>query len=91
MLCVLAVSTCKERAFRGWVEKSGDGKSYLIVEDDCGSDPLYVDGKKWKVPKLAPGRIEPGAHVLSCEKGPNTGVGIIVKPSQVFHFDYWGP
>jgi hypothetical protein len=88
LLVVAALGGCTKRAFRGDLEKSPDGLTYLVIEDDNGGgacDVVRVDGQPWKLNERR--AIAPGEHTLTC----GGDVGIDIPPGTTFHFDYWGP
>ncbi len=88
---VLMASGCKERDLRGKETKSTDGKTYLVVDDDCGS-PVYLDGSRWPHATHVAGEVSPGQHEIACGAGARgSGAWFRVKPGTTFHFDYWGP
>lgn len=74
---------------RGRYKSSQDGKTYLVIEDNNGGQcgPLLVDKKEWQHDFNVKGEVEPGEHIIEC----GTSVGIIIKGSSTYFFDYWGP
>ncbi len=80
---------CDKRDLRGKAEKSKDGQTYLVIEDDNGGacGPLYVDGKIWPHKIHEAGTIAPGTHTIKC----GTEIEFNIPPGTTFHFDYWGP
>lgn len=88
LLTVLAVG-CQKRELRGKAEKSNDGLTYLVVDDNNGGacGPIYVDGKQWPHKIHMRGPIAPGRHTIKC----GTEIEFEIQPATVFHFDYWGP
>lgn len=89
-LCVLLIiSCCGGGDLRGHAEPSGDGRTYLVVDDDNGGQcgPLLVDGKRWRQALHASGPISPGPHTIAC----GGELEFSVDSGTTFHFDYWGP
>jgi len=74
---------------RGRYKLSGDGKTYLVIEDDNGGEcgPLYVDKEEWPHGINEKGEVQPGNHGVEC----GTGIEILVKEGVTYYFDYWGP
>lgn len=81
-----------ERELRGTATISKDGKTYLSVDDDCGSPstPIFLDGERWPHALHVAGPVSPGQHDLACGS-PGSGIRFEVKPSTTFRFNYWGP
>jgi hypothetical protein len=80
---------CSDGHLRGSVEKSSDGKTYLVVADNNGGQcgPLKVDGKVWAHRINEAGLIEPGIHTIEC----GGEISFAIPAGVVFKFDYWGP
>jgi hypothetical protein len=74
---------------RGEVSPSGNGKTYLVVDDDNGGGcgPVLVDGTPWGHALHTPGEISPGTHIIeSC-----ASLSFEVAAGTTFRFNYWGP
>jgi hypothetical protein len=84
----LAVS-CSKRELRGRIQKSNNGGSYLVINNDNGGKcgEVLLDGRKWPYPLHAFGQVPSGVHTLEC----GTKVEFEIKPGTIFQFDYWGP
>lgn len=82
-------NSCTSRNLRGWWESSGDGKTYLVVEDDNGGGcgPIKLNGDLWPHRIGEKGEVFAGVHTISC----GGSIGFEIKPETIFHFDYWGP
>ncbi|MBV1921990.1 MAG: hypothetical protein KUG73_15025 [Pseudomonadales bacterium] len=74
---------------RGRYKASGDGKTYLVIEDDNGGKcgPLYVDKKVWPHGIDARGEVEAGDHSIEC----GGWMGVSIREGSTYYFDYWGP
>jgi len=85
---ITLLSGCFNKELRGWIRKSGDNTTYLIIEEDCGAgNKIFIDGKEWPFKIGQMGKISPGKHTLIC----GGELSIEIKEGTVFHFDYWGP
>ncbi len=80
----------RDRAFRGRVESSKDGKSYLVVTDDNGGHcgPIKLDGNIWRYGINAAGEVSSGVHGIECGSGE---IQFEIPAGKIFYFDYWGP
>lgn len=89
VLLLLGLGGCKDSELRGYVEKSKDGKTYMVIEDDNGGHcgPMSLNGNEWPHEIGMPGQVEPGEHTLEC----GTAISFLVKEGTIFHVDYWGP
>jgi hypothetical protein len=89
IVIVLSALGCTDRDLRGYSERSQDGRTYLVVDDDNGGGcgPILVDGKQWPHALHTAGPIGPGEHVIEC----GGEIGFKIKRGTTFHFDYWGP
>lgn len=81
---------------RGSVSRSGDGKTYLSIDDDNGGrcGDMVVDGAFWPYAIGEAGPIEPGQHSIHCgsPNDPDTNsISVEVPEGVLFRFDYWGP
>ena len=91
-LTILFLSTgvylysCRNNDLRGWWRNSGDGKTYLVIENPgVGINSEHIlDDRPWPYAVGERGEIEPGCHDLN-------RVGFCVRPGVEYHFDYWGP
>jgi hypothetical protein len=74
---------------RGCFNPSGDGKTYLIIDDNNGGDcgPIKVDGKVWSYSTGKAGQIKPGVHTIEC----GSEISFKIPPNVVYRFNYWGP
>jgi hypothetical protein len=89
LLLAIAMNGCESRDLRGYSAPSGDGQTYLVVDDNNGGqcNSVLVDGKPWTHSIHAPGLISPGRHVIEC----GSEIEFAIQPATIFHFDYWGP
>ena len=89
LIIIVLVAGCDDGYLRGSVEKSEDGKTYLVVVDDNGGQcgPLFVDNKLWEHKINEAGIINPGVHTIKC----GTEISFEIPEGVVFRFDYWGP
>ena len=93
LLCLVLTTAmcvgCTKHDLRGKAEKTKDGQTYLIIEDDNGGacGPIFVDGKPWPHKIHVPGPIVSGLHTIQC----GTEIQFNIPPATTFHFDYWGP
>ncbi len=79
--------SCFHRELRGKVYKSKNKSTYLVIQDDCNKNQLFVDGKLWPKQTNELGEITPGFHkITGCGE-----VSIEIKEGTIFKFDYWGP
>lgn len=91
VMCVMSLCliSCSDRPLRGAVEKSTDGKTYLVVANDDGGgcSPIKLDGRTWPHKIDEPGLVAPGQHKIEC------GGHIVfdIPAGATFKFDYWGP
>jgi hypothetical protein len=77
----LLVGGCKKHPLRGTETASVDGKTYLVIDDDCGS-PVFVDGKRWPQGIHVAGMLSPGLHELACGSAiRGDGLWLEVKPA----------
>jgi hypothetical protein len=84
----------KGSPLRGTTSKSGDGQTYLSIDDDNGGGcPILVDGKAWRFKRGTPGPVASGEHTVSfkCGKGSSQDYPVTVPDGATFHFEYWGP
>ena len=81
--------SCDDGILRGYLEKSSDGETYLVIEDDNGGacGPILVDSKEWPHAIGEPGLIGAGIHRIEC----GGEMEFSIESGAVFHFDYWGP
>lgn len=80
---------CGHSDLRGTGSKSKDGNTYLIVvENDCDSCPLIVDGSPWKYAIGTPGKVTPGKHTIGSNGGE---IFFNIPDGSVYKFNYWGP
>jgi hypothetical protein len=96
-MCVSAIATliitgCGERDLRGRIERSKDGRTYLVVADDNGAQcgPMFVDRLQWPQPIGVAGPIAPGDHFIACGSGGGA-TGFHIDAGKTYYFDYWGP
>ena len=89
LLLILTLVSCGDGILRGWEEKSDDGLTYLVIQDNNGGECgiLFVDGKEWKYGIDVKGRVEPGLHTIEC----GGAIEFEIKEGTIFYFDYWGP
>jgi hypothetical protein len=87
LLIALAILfSCMKRELRGYVSKSSNGETYLIIKDDCNQQ-VFIDGIKWDHKINEKGLVSPGVHEIS-------GCGSVIieiKKGTIYKFDYWGP
>ncbi|MBK7864036.1 MAG: hypothetical protein IPJ65_36615 [Archangiaceae bacterium] len=89
LLLLLVFLSCKRSEdLRGVEEKTPDGGTFLIVDDDGqGSCQLFLDGRRVKAHQ--PREVSPGPHQLDCGD-PKSTVTVTVHEGHTFHFTYWG-
>jgi hypothetical protein len=89
LVAVVGVIGCQDRELRGYSDRSPDGRTYLVVDDDNGGGcgPILLDGKPWPHAIHSAGPVEPGRHVIAC----GGDISFSIEPGTTYHFDYWGP
>ncbi|MDX1651599.1 MAG: hypothetical protein R3277_03845 [Brumimicrobium sp.] len=90
LLCTffLLMMSCFNRDLRGYVKRSKDKKTYLVIrEKDNPECVIYVDGEVWPYQIGEKGLIEPGTHRIQC----GSSLEIEIEKGTIFIFDYWGP
>lgn len=90
VLLSLSATMCTyDGILRGREEKSQDGKTYLVIEDDNegACDSLLIDGHplKYKIGEAI--EISPGVHSIEC----GGKIEFRIREKTIFYFDYWGP
>jgi hypothetical protein len=88
LICLVSAG-CGGRDLRGSWSPSGDGKTYLAVDDDNGGQcgPIKVDGQVWPHKIGEAGQVKPGTHTIeSCGE-----MKFDICPGVVYRFNYWGP
>jgi len=89
IIFLLSSISCNQENLRGHSKPSPDSKTYLVIEDDNGSEcgPILIDGEVWKYKIGEAGIINPGTHIIKC----GGEIEFEIKESTIFYFDYWGP
>ena len=85
--------SCVAAHIRGFEEQTSDQNTYLIVEKDKGGGQIsevYIDNELWPYAIGEKGKIEPGVHCIS-NIIEDCYISFEIKPSTIFHFNYWGP
>ncbi|MBL8957502.1 MAG: hypothetical protein JNK82_42405 [Myxococcaceae bacterium] len=85
----IALAVCSKKTdLRGFDERTPDGGTLLVVDDDSGGGcPLTVDGRPVKAHR--PIAVKPGRHTVAC--GSGNDFDVTVRAGHTYHFDYWGP
>lgn len=88
-VALICLTGCSDRPLRGSVEKSVDGRTYLVVADDNGGacGPIKLDGRIWPHRISEPGLVSPGRHKIEC----GSDAAFDIPTGTTFRFDYWGP
>jgi len=75
---------------RGTYSASRDGKTYLTIDEECGSfdEPIRLDGAVWRYPIGHAGGVEPGSHTI---RACGEEIGFQIPAGVVYRFNYWGP
>jgi hypothetical protein len=90
----LVCTSCPKGDLRGFDERTPDGGTLLVIDDDNGGGcTLWVDGRAWKHPKGVAAPVKPGAHTVDCGDKPSPGnaYDVRVREGHTWHFTYWGP
>lgn len=76
---------------RGRYEPATASGAAISIDDDCGGQPVWLDGKR--VPAKTPIAVTAGAHVVGCGDtySKANAMPVTAKAGHVYHFDYWGP
>lgn len=87
LLLTISLVSCRPE-LRGEVQKSTDGKTYLVFELGC--DSLIVNGENWPHNIDEKGEVSAGTCKIQCGNS-DSGLSINIEEGTTFYFDYWGP